>query len=98
MEDKLEMFLIELLEKEMFEFLEPYMEAGEGCPANTLIGSPAREILDFLEKRGMTPPYSENHNKSSMQIARGDNINYWEKEEGPEIKGRMVTRTDWESE
>ena len=60
MEDKLEMFLIELLEKERFEFLEPYMDAGEGCPANTLVGNPVGEILDFLEKQGMTPPYNEN--------------------------------------
>ena len=56
--DELESFLIELLEKERFEFLEPYMNAGEGCPANVLIGSPAKEILDFIETRlGMAPPF-----------------------------------------
>ena len=81
MEDKLEMFLLELLEKERFEFLEPYMDAGEGCPANTLVGNPVGEILDFLEKQGMAPPYNKNHNQSSFDVAMGNNVNHWEKED-----------------
>jgi len=61
--EELEMFLIELLEKERFEFLEPYMSAGEGCPANTLIGSPSKEILDFLETKNLVR-YGNNKTRS----------------------------------
>ena len=84
--DRLEMFLLGLLEKEKFEYLEPYMEAGEGAPANTLIGNPVGDILDFIENQGMLPPEASiekvtHRNGAGDTLTQFMDVNEWEPEE-----------------